>query len=72
MGAGDSRIVCAAVAKSEMNFEFKEEMQRKKQTKGGSGGMSRPGLTPLHSLLSFPTSPSSAGLGSDGGGADKF
>lgn len=58
-GGGDTRIVCAAVAKSEMIYlEFirKEEMKgkNKRQKKGGSGAMNGTGLTSLHSLPSLP------------------
>lgn len=74
---GDTRIVCAAVAKSEMIFEFirKEEIKRKnkqtnkKKKEEWSDEWNMSHLSPL--LPSFLPSPRSEGLGSGGGGATK-
>lgn len=76
MGRGGNRIVCAAVAKSEMIFKFirnknvrgKEKKPKKKQV-----GIEREvkQVSSLHSCPPYPPSPSSEGLGSSGGGATK-
>lgn len=60
---GDTRIVCAAVAKSEMIFRVDQKRGNRKKRREWSS---------LSSLSTpCPPSPSSVGLGSGGGGATK-
>lgn len=73
MGGGDKRIVCAAVAKGEMIFEFiRKKGKLKGKKKGGNGTVSGAGFLSLHSRPPFPPSPSSEGLGLKWGRGNKI
>ena len=72
MGRGGNRIVCAAVAKSEMIFKFirnKKGKEKKKEQVGIEQEVKQ--ISFLHSCSPHPPSPSSEGLGSSGGGETK-